>query len=92
MFRMTIIEGVHAPVFTCDLCNTRITDSTDGIVLYDKDKTVTAHRKCSHSVGADYFYSHELDVVLVWLEDNLKFSQKARKDAEFRARFMEQIG
>lgn len=102
MFRMTYIGGIHAPTITCGLCARRIEKATDGIVLYgytngeslpcldhERDRQIIVHkRSCQRQVMDDYAFSHELETVLVWLEQNLKFDGKARANAEFKAEML----
>jgi hypothetical protein len=88
-------QGVHAPVFVCDVCQKQIEDAGDGVLLYGADGSdsleISVHKGCLPVVDDKFPYSHDLDVALVWLEDNLKFTRKARKEAEFRARMLEMI-
>lgn len=103
MFRMTYLSGAHAPVIECDLCHRRITNAADGIVLYgydpegrhmprlddEKDRQIIVHkRSCQRQVMDAYTFSHELPTVLVWLEQNLKFDEKTRTEAEFTAEML----
>jgi len=98
MFRMTYNKGRHAPVFICDVCKRRIAEATDGFVLFghkgdsgENELQMTVHRKCHRVVEKQFVFLHELQTVLVWLEQNLKFTPKARKQAESKAKFLSEI-
>src|SRR5713226_2814999 len=95
MFQMRVEKGLHAPVFTCAVCNSRIEKANGGIVLYGLEDAkdvapdqIVVHSKCFRSVDGRYLYSHDLDTLLIWVEQNVGFNENMRKQAEFKAEML----
>jgi hypothetical protein len=97
MLTMVFVEGIYAPMFTCDVCGKPIKNGDHGMVKFDESNTQLffCHKRdivkgCDRrSDDAKYPLWHELSTFLIWLEQNTPFD---RKTARFRADCLASIG
>ena len=89
------IEGGHAPVLFCDVCNLRIEAAQEGLARWNpigpEDGVEYVHKgACDRrSDPRRERFWQDLDVHLVYLRDNLRLSGRAWREAERVARSIE---